>query len=154
KMLQDLKPDQIKAVSDIYKAKYGIDLADDLKDKLTDYEYSVISKLLPPAEKAAEAAKDAKPLSAEQQKAAIETASGLAAKMVNPFHKLTMEEVQQALYGKSEAEIKAIKDAFTRVGLDLEDQLRKNMDGAELGTALELARHKDKDVTALPEGVD
>src|SRR4029453_18062217 len=63
-------------------------------------------------------------------------------------------DVQKALYGKSEAEIKAIQDAFHRVGLDLEAELRDELDGAELGKALELMRHKDTDLAPIPEGVD
>ncbi|HEY9871511.1 MAG TPA: FHA domain-containing protein [Candidatus Obscuribacterales bacterium] len=152
-VLKGLKPDELKAVRDLYKDMYGIDLADHLKDQLSAEEFDQIAKLLP-KETAAEAPAETKPLTPEQQKAAIETASDLAAKTLNPFHRVTLEEVQKALYGKSEAEIKAIQEAFKRVGLDLEEQLRKELDGAELGKALELLRHKDADLVPIPEGVD
>src|SRR4030095_1530339 len=105
------------------------------------------------AEKPTEA-RVAAPLTREQEKAAIEAAGELAGKALNPFVPMTLEDVQKALYGKSEAEIKAIQDAFHRVGLDLEAELRDELDGAELGKALELMRHKDTDLARIPQGVD
>src|SRR5262249_33380698 len=73
---------------------------------------------------------------------------------VKSSFKLALQDVQQALYGKSEAEIKYMQEAFKSVGLDLEQTLRKQFDGVELAKALELLRHKDADVVPIPAGVD
>src|SRR5262249_15749077 len=121
--------------------------------KIPADQAEMIAKYLP-KEAEAEAPKETKPLTPEQQKAAGEVAKELWYKSANPFVRLNLEDVQQALYGKSEAEIKAIQAALKGYGKDLEEMLREDLDGAELGKALELLRHKDKDSVALPEGVD
>src|SRR4030095_13710904 len=93
-----------------------------------------------------------KPLTPEQQKAAIGAANALLFETM--FSRMTLEEVQKALYGKSEAEIQAMEEAFKRIGLDLEALLKKELDGAELGKALDLLRHKDTDLVPIAEGLD
>jgi uncharacterized phage infection (PIP) family protein YhgE len=64
------------------------------------------------------------------------------------------DDIHNALKGKTEAELTALKDAYKeKTGRRLEDDLRDRMSGEDKDRALTYLNHKDAD-TRVPRGVD
>lgn len=140
KVLAGKTADQIKAMNELYKERYGISLED---ASLSTYPFK------PLTERVAEANK-------WQAEKATQKVEGEAQKIFDGTSFWgDSQDVTQVLAGKTEAQIKQIAEAFQKKhGYSLEEHIKVELDEPKRSEALHLLHHKDTDLAKLPAGVD